>query len=87
MRLSIRSGITVNNILVRYANPKLMPYEWQILLEHSGSPESIWDMEREHKVAMKDFHYHPSISFAGSKTECYTQLSEALINLTNGTTS
>lgn len=83
MRLSIRSGITVNNILVRYANPKLMPYEWQILLEFSGEPESIWDMEREHKVAMKDFHYHPSISFAGSKTECYTQLSEALEMLIN----
>ncbi len=78
MRLSIRSGITVNNILVRYANPKLMPYEWQILLEYSGSPESIWDMEREHKVAMKDFHFQPSICFAGSKTECYTQLSESL---------
>lgn len=84
MRLSIRSGITVNNILVRYANPKLMPYDWEILLElPSEDPGFIWDMEREHKVAMTDFHYQPSISFAGSKTECYTQLSEALEKLIN----
>jgi len=81
MRLFIRYGITVNNILVRYANPKLMPYEWEILLEYSGSPEAIWDIEREHKVAMTDFHYQPSVSFAGSKTECYTQLSESLETL------
>lgn len=60
-----------------------MPYEWQILLEYSGSPESIWDMEREHKVAMKDFHYAPLIPFAGSKTECYTQISESLETLIN----
>ena len=74
-------GITVNNILTRYGTVKAMPYEWSILLEHSGTAEEVYDLEVTFKTEMNEFHYKPKMSFNGSGTECYTQLSEALQQL------
>lgn len=74
-------GITMNNILTRYGTVKAMPYEWSILLEHPGTPEEVYDMEVAFKTEMQEFHYKPKISFNGSGTECYTQLSESLQQL------
>jgi len=71
-------GITVNNILTRYGSVKSMPYEWQILLEHPGTAEEVYDMEVHFKGQMAKFQYAPTIPFNGSKTECYLQLSEEL---------
>ena len=74
-------GITVNNILTRYGTVKAMPYEWEILLELPGTAEEIYDLEVQFKSEMQEFHYKPKIGFNGSKTECYTELSEALQQL------
>lgn len=74
-------GITVNNILTRYGTVKAMPYEWEILLELPGAAEEIYDLEVQFKTEMEEFHYKPKISFNGSGTECYTELSETLQQL------
>lgn len=74
-------GVTVNNILTRYGTVKAMPYEWEILLEHAATAEEVYDMEVQFKTEMNQYHYMPKISFNGSKTECYTALSEAFEEL------
>ena len=58
-----------------------MPYEWEILLELPGTAEEIYDLEVQFKSEMQEFHFKPKIAFNGSKTECYTELSEALQQL------
>ncbi|EXF56637.1 hypothetical protein J502_2206 [Acinetobacter sp. 1294596] len=58
-----------------------MPYFWEILLELPGTAEEVYDMEVAFKKEMNEFHYKPKMSFNGSTTECYTQLSEALQEL------
>lgn len=77
----INYGITVNHILTRYGSVKAMPYSWEILLELPASAEETYDMEVQFKTEMDDLHYQPKIKFNGSKTECYTELSEALKQL------
>lgn len=74
-------GITVNHILTRYSNPKAMPYDFDILLELEGTAEEIYDMEVKFKEQMNKYHYKPKMSFNGSKSECYTELSEELQRL------
>ncbi|MBJ8445881.1 hypothetical protein [Acinetobacter bereziniae] len=74
-------GISVNHILTRYGSPKAMPYEWTIVLEYPDTPESIYDLESSFKGQMEQYHYTPSIPFNGSKTECYSNLTEELQNL------
>ena len=71
-------GITVNNILTRYGSVKSMPYEWEILLKLPGTAQETYDLEVQFKTEMQEFHYKPKISFNGSTTECYTQLSASL---------
>ena len=78
-------GITTNHVLTRYGSVRSMPYEWEILLEHPDTAEAVYDMEVAFKTEMNQFHYSPQISFNGSKTECYTKLSEILQELTNET--
>ena len=58
-----------------------MPYEWEILLELPDTAEAVYDMEVAFKTEMNKFHYKPKMSFNGSGTECYTELSEALQEL------
>ena len=60
---------------------KAMPYEWEILLELPDTAEAVYDMEVAFKTEMEAFHYKPKISFNGSTTECYTDLSEDLKKL------
>lgn len=74
-------GITVNHILTRYGSVKAMPYEWSILLEHPATAEEVYAMEVQFKTEMDALHYEPKIKFNGSKTECYSGLSEALQQL------
>lgn len=74
-------GISVNHILTRYGSVKSMPYEWQILYEYPDDPEAIYDLEVQFKTEMNEYHYQPKIAFNGSKSECYTQLSETLQQL------
>lgn len=74
-------GITMNNILTRYGTVKSMPYAWQILLELPASAEEVYDIEVKFKTEMDQYHYEPKINFNGYKTECYSELSEALQQL------
>ncbi len=74
-------GITVNHLCTRYGTVKAMPYEWEILLEQPGTAEETYDLEVALKTEMQEFHYKPKISFNGSGTECYNQLSESLQQL------
>ena len=74
-------GITVNNILTRYGTVKAMPYEWEILLELPDTAEAVYDLEVKFKGQMEQFHYAPTIPFNGSKTECYSNLTDPLQNL------
>lgn len=74
-------GITVNNILTRYGTVKAMPYEWEILLELPDTAEAVYDLEVQFKGQMEQFQYTPTIPFNGSKTECYSQLTEELNNM------
>lgn len=76
-------GITMNHIMTRYGTPKAMPYDFEILLEHAGEASDIYDMEVKFKTEMNKYHYKPQISFNGSISECYTELSEALQELIN----
>lgn len=76
-------GITMNHILTRYGTPKAMPYDFEILIEHTGSAEDVYDMEVAFKRQMEKYHYSPSIPFNGSKTECYSNLIEELTDKFN----
>ena len=75
---SLNCGVTINHICTRYGSVKAMPYDWQILLELPGTAEAVYDLEVQFKTEMDQYHYEPKIKFNGSKTECYTELSEAL---------
>ncbi|WP_446325130.1 hypothetical protein [Acinetobacter sp. 1207_04] len=71
----------MNHILTRYGSFKAMPYEFEILLEHAGTAEEVYEMEVQFKTEMHQFHYKPQISFNGSISECYTELTESLQEL------
>lgn len=74
-------GISTNHILTRYATPRAMPYEFEILLEQPDTAEAVYDFEVKLKGQLESFQYAPSTPFNGSKTECYTDLTEQLHNL------
>lgn len=65
-------GITMRSVKERYSPVKHMPYEFEVISEVNGSAGFIWDLERDEKRKLKEFHYLPKIYFAGSKTECFT---------------
>ncbi len=65
-------GITMNSIKKRYCSLKSMPYSYEIVSEIHGEAGFIWDLEKEEKKKLKEFHYQPLIKFKGSKTECFT---------------
>lgn len=59
-----------------------MPYDWTIVLEYAGTAEEIYDLELSFKTEMEHYHYTPLMSFHGSISECYVEISETLKNLT-----
>lgn len=68
-------GITMNNIESRYSGIIKMPYEYEVINEIKGSAGFIWDLEKEEKRKLKQFHYTPITPFKGSLTECFTNIS------------
>ena len=74
-------GVPSNHILTRYGTVKGMPYEWEILLELPDTAEAVYDMEVKFKTEMQEFQYKPKIAFNGSKTECFSKLSDSLESL------
>lgn len=66
-------GITINNIEKRYSGMVKMPYSYKIISEIHGKAGFIWDLEKEEKRKLREFHYKPLIKFKGSMHECFTQ--------------
>lgn len=66
-------GITVKTVQERYLNTNTMPYNYEIISEIQGEAGFIWDMELAEKRKLRRFNYQPTLKFAGSKTECFTQ--------------
>jgi hypothetical protein len=66
-------GITMRSIKDRYPGVDTMPYSYEIVSEVFGEAGFIWDLEKEEKRKLKEFHYTPNLDFKGSKTECFTQ--------------
>lgn len=66
-------GITMLTVEDRYNTIVRMPYLYEVISEIHGEAGAIWDMEKGEKRKLKKFRYQPTIHFAGSKTECFTQ--------------
>lgn len=65
----IKIGITSNTIKYRFKS-KLLPYPYEIIKEIKGTPDFVYDKEKEFHLLYKDFKYIPLISFAG-QSECF----------------
>lgn len=64
----IKIGITARDIIQRITQ---FPYSYVILKEIKGSPDFIYDKEKELHELCKKFTYSPLIEFGGH-TECFT---------------
>lgn len=73
-------GITTHTTVRRFHSTKHMPYNYEIVKEQFGEAESIWTIENNLKQQLKS-HYIPTIKFAGSARECYSDLNEILTAL------
>ena len=66
----IKIGITTKSINYRYKSKEL-PYNYESIIEFPGTPEMVWDFEKELHKRCRLFKYKPLKSFAG-ETECFT---------------
>lgn len=66
----IKIGITSNNVQKRFSDPQHMPYSYEILKEFKGSPDFVFDKEKELHRLYKNYRHNPCIKFSGS-TECF----------------
>ena len=66
----IKIGITTKSIHKRYPCKTTMPYSYEVLKEIKGSPDFIYDEEKELHKKYKIYKYTPLISFGG-ETECF----------------
>lgn len=67
----IKIGITSKLITVRFPNKNVLPYFYETIKEIKGSPDFIWNKEKELHKLFKNFKYKPLISFNG-ETECFS---------------
>lgn len=67
----IKIGITSNKIKNRFNCKTVLPYSYEILKEIGGSPDFVWDKEKELHRLCKEFNYKPLLPFNGH-TECFT---------------
>lgn len=63
----IKIGITTNDIQHRIWK---IPYEHEVIKEIKGSPEFVWNKEKELHKLFKQYRYAPQIKFGG-ETECF----------------
>jgi len=77
----IKIGITSRSIKARYPSKTKMPYNYKIIHEITGDPEYIYDLETKLHKKSKNHKYIPTISFAGSSTECFIADKTYLNNL------
>lgn len=67
----IKIGITSRTVAGRFKFPSDMPYSYEVLKEIKGSPDFVWDKEKELHRKYKKYRYKPKLSFGG-ETECFT---------------
>ena len=77
----VKIGITSRSTKERYKSKASMPYNYKIIHEIVGSPEYIYDLETKLHKKSKNYKYIPTISFAGSSTECFIADKTYLNNL------
>lgn len=70
-------GITSQGVKLRYHKRESMPYSYDIIKELFGTPDFVFDLEASMKKGLQS-SYQPQIKFAGSVTECYSDLNEIL---------
>lgn len=66
----IKIGITSNSVFERFKS-NMLPYSYEILKEIKGSPDFVWNKEKELHKLCKSSKYKPLISFPG-ESECFT---------------
>ncbi len=69
-------GITNRDIKRRYKNKVDMPYEFTVLQFANNDAGKVWDTEKKLNKLLKEFLYTPKIEFGGSKTECFSFLTQ-----------
>jgi len=67
----IKIGITTKSTHKRFSDIIKMPYSYEIVREIKGSPDFVYNKEKELHKLFKLYIYEPKISFCGS-TECFT---------------
>ena len=67
----IKIGITTTSVFERFPNKKVLPYDFEILYQILGSPDFVWDKEKELQRQFKNYQYIPKPFFNGN-TECFT---------------
>lgn len=76
----IKIGITFHSIDYRFNSNIKLSYSYEVLKEIKGSPDFIWNKEKELHKLCKEFKYKPLTPFCG-KTECFTLEVLSLLNL------
>lgn len=76
----IKIGITQYSLSRRFAGKKSLPYSYEILKEFKGSPDFVWDKEKELHKKFKNYKYMPKIHFNGY-TECFSSEILQFLNL------
>lgn len=68
----VKIGITSRSIKKRYNSKTLMPYNYKVLHEITGSADYIYDLENLVLKNSVNFAYKPKILFGGYATECFS---------------
>ena len=76
----IKIGMTSKSVYSRFRRRSDIPYSYQILKEIKGSPDFVWNKERELHILCKSFKYTPQLSFFGMR-ECFTLECLNLLNI------
>lgn len=66
-------GITTNTVRNRFRGSKVMPYNYNIVLEVVDNAGFIHNLESQLKKILKEKRYAPLIDFSG-RTECYSEI-------------
>lgn len=74
-------GRTYHTVKSRFDRKKLLPYNWQVILEKVGSAEDVFDAEGLIKSMLDSYRYIPKIEFPG-QFECFKEapITEELVN-------
>lgn len=66
----IKIGSTSRTIRKRFSNRQSLPYSYEVIKEINGSPDFVYDKERELHKKFRECKYIPLIIFRG-QTECF----------------